>query len=252
MKKMAFLYFIFHILLAVSNFSFAKPPPSFVYRVDSRGHEEIFKNGFHAWGRNYNIVAHVNGATCSTNNGSTSGFISTAADFASARAIADEHLRQGRNAFLYTIRADNRFYSGPASIEHLQRYNPLSPLSIMSLEMARRADEWDAIDVIPPENIREVIEYRVNGGQAEYSNPRYLNVNTTGNPEPYTDNLEEVLQFYNFPVRFPGGLSARLSSCFSSCFGSSSLSMARHNNTACMGQPEKIINFKDLIMGAIL
>ncbi|UNU29387.1 scabin-related ADP-ribosyltransferase [Aeromonas hydrophila] len=252
MKKITFIYFIFHALLTVSNSSFANPPPSFVYRVDSRSYEEIFRNGFHAWGRDYNIVDHVNGATCSTQNGSTSGFISTAADFASARAIADEHLRQGRNAFLYTIRADYTFYSGPASIDYLQQYNPLSPLSIMSLEMARRADEWDAIDVIPPENIREVIEYRVQGGQTEYTNPRYLNVNTTGNPEPYTDNAEETLQFYNFPVQLPNGLTARLSSCFSSCFGSYSSSMAKNNNAECIDEPEKIVNFTNLIMSSTL
>jgi hypothetical protein len=241
MKNLTFLYFF--TLFAISTSTFANPP-TFVYRVDSRSYEEIFKDGFHAWGNNYNIVAHVNGATCSTQNGSTSGFISTAADFASARAIADEHLRQGRNAFLYTIRADHTFYSGPASIDYLQQYNPLSPLSIMSLEMARRADEWDAVDFIPPENIQEVIEYTVQGEQNEYSNSRYLNVNTTGNPEPYTEHLEEVLQFYNFPIRLRNGLTARLSSCFASCLGSSSSSMMKmKNNAECTDEPEGVINF---------
>lgn len=242
----------FLLLLLVASNSILANPPNFVYRVDSRSYEEIFRDGFHAWGRNYNIVAHINGATCSTQNGSTSGFISTAADFASARAIADEHLRQGRNAFLYTIRADHTFYSGPASIDYLQQYNPLSPLSLMSLEMARRADEWDAIDTIPPENIREVIEYTVQGGQNEYSNSRYLNVNTTGNPEPYTEHLEEVLQFYNFPIRLQNGLTARLSSCFASCLGSSSSSMMKGNNNAeCIDEPEGVVNFTASIISTV-
>lgn len=242
----------FLLLLLVASNSILANPPSFVYRVDSRSYEEIFRDGFYAWGRNYNIVAHINGATCSTQNGSTSGFISTAADFASARAIANEHLRQGRNAFLYTIRADHTFYSGPASIDYLQQYNPLSPLSLMSLEMARRADEWDAIDVIPPENIREVIEYTVQGGQNEYSNSRYLNVDTTGNPEAYTEHLEEVLQFYNFPIRLQNGLIARLSSCFASCLGASSSSMMKGNNNAeCIDEPEDVINFTASIISTV-
>ncbi|WP_429180360.1 scabin-related ADP-ribosyltransferase [Aeromonas salmonicida] len=246
-------YLPFFILLATSTYTFANPP-RFVYRVDSRSYDEIFNSGFHAWGRNYNIVAHVNGATCSAQNGSTSGFISTAADFESARAIAiaDEHLRQGRNAFLYTIRADHTFYSGPASIDYLQQYNPLSPLSIMSLEMARRANEWDAIDEIPSENIREVIEYSAQGGQNTYTNARYRNENTTGNPEPYTDHLEEVLQFYNFPIRLPNGLMVRLSSCFASCLGASSSSRTKNDNAECIDEPEKVVDFTALITSSIL
>lgn len=213
-------------------------PPSIVYRVDTRDYSEIFMHGFKAWGRNYNIVAHINGATCSTQQGSTSGFISTASDYASARAIADEHIREGRTAYLYAIRADNTFYSGPASVDELQRYNPLSPLSLMSLEMARRADEWDAVDAIPAENIRDVTVLRVDGSQSQYSNSRYLNVNTTGNPEPYRGHMEDVLRYYNFPVQLPGGSLRRLSSCFASCLGASSSSQRRED--VCRDEPERV------------
>ncbi|WP_071882842.1 scabin-related ADP-ribosyltransferase [Chania multitudinisentens] len=212
--------------------------PSIVYRVDSRHHDEIFSHGFQAWGHDYNIVAHINGATCSSLQGSTSGFISTASDYASVRAIADEHIRQGRTAYLYTIRADNTFYSGPASIDELQRYNPLSPLSIMSLEMARRADEWDAVDTIPAENIRDVTVIRVDGSESQYPNHRYLDVNTTGNPSPYGGHMEDVLRYYNFPVQLPNGSLRRLSSCFASCLGVSSSS--RRGEDMCIEEPERV------------
>jgi hypothetical protein len=118
----------------------------------------------------------------------------------------------------------------------------------MSLEMARRADEWDAVDVIPTENIREVTEYTVQGGRNEYSNLGYLNVDTTGNPEPYTEHLKEVLQFYNFPIRLESRTD-RLSSCFASCLGATSASMNKKStDEECIDEPEGVINFKTLIL----
>ncbi|GAK26141.1 scabin-related ADP-ribosyltransferase [Serratia liquefaciens] len=241
--------------LAVSSQAALSDPPKFVYRVDSRSNDIIFREGFRAWGQDYNIVAHINGATCSSQRGSTSGFISTAADFDSAQAIANEHVQQGRTAYLYTIRADNTFYSGPASVDLIQRHNPLRPLSIMSLEMARRADEWDAVDVIPPENIQEVHVYRTDGTHSEYTNARYLNVDTSGNPSPYTGHMEEVLEYYDFPVRLQNGFTARLSSCFASCLGASNLpssSIKRATDSInsveeCANEPEKVINYLRLV-----
>lgn len=193
--------------------------PFNVYRVDTRGPDEVFANGFNAWGNDYNIVAHINGATCST-VGSTSAFISTARSYQAAVGIVERHLEQREVTYLYSIRADDNFYSGPASIDYFQQFSPLSPLSLNSLHMARRADEWDAVDVIPTENIRNVLIVHRDGTPEAVSNPRYSNIDTTGNPLPYTAHAEDTLQHFGFPVTLPGDGASMLSSCFGSCYSS--------------------------------
>ncbi|MFC0397614.1 scabin-related ADP-ribosyltransferase [Paraburkholderia rhizosphaerae] len=137
MKKLTFrLCILWRLALATVFACYLYPamaaPPKFVYRVDTRSPDEIFSTGFRGWGVDDNIVAHVNGATCNV-PGSTSAFISTGANYEQIRRIADQHLRQRSVTYIYTIRADNTFYSGPASVDYFQQYNPLSPLSISSL-----------------------------------------------------------------------------------------------------------------------
>ena len=234
---------VWGLLFLASSASFAAPP-NFVYRVDTRGPDVIFDEGFLAWGNNHNIVAHINGATCST-DGSTSAFISTAADRDAALGIVRQYLSQGRTAYLYTIRADDNFYSGPQSIDYLQPF-ARSPLSIMSLEMARRADEWDAISAIPSANIREVAEYQPTGEIENHSNAQYVNIDTTGNPSPYTEHSEETLAHYGFTMEENNSTSS-LGACFLSCFGvrqsDSQLKGNVSTNSVCATSGEQIINF---------
>ncbi|EBC5529440.1 hypothetical protein C3M26_21680 [Salmonella enterica] len=222
---------------AASPSTYSGTPPKFVYRVDSRRPDEIFQNGFEAWGNNYNLIAHVNGASCST-SGSQSGFISTTSNLDAANAIAEQHVAERGVAYIYTIRADNTFYNAAESIDWLHSTYNAGPYTVMSLEMARRAGEWDAVDRIPPENIQQVSVLR--GLQVSTAqNPRYLNVQSSGNQQLYTRNAAQTLGYYGFDVSGSSGFSARLTSCFASCSGAASYSEKR-SVYACSSQPEKI------------
>jgi len=234
--------------LAISGMAVAAPP-KFVYRVDSRPPTVIFVEGFRAWGNNRNIVAHINGATCS-NDGSTSAFVSTAENIDAARAIAREHLGQRSVTYIYRIRADQTFYSGPASVDWLQQHSgSVSPLSVMSLEMARRAGEWDAVGGIPAQNIVEA-EVLTTEDSHMVPNTRYLNVDTQGNANPYTANAADTLQHYGMVLSSAGGRLAFISSCFASCSGNSA---ARRSGEAvalsqtCRSGPDHIADIDALI-----
>ena len=121
----------------------------------------------------------------------------------------------------------------------------------MSLAMARQADEWDAIDRIPPENIASVTEVRRNGTRIEYSNRGFLRVDTSGNPAPYTAHARDTLLHYNFPLQQNHGFLNSLSACFASCSGAfSSRINIPHGIKAsqeCSNQPEHIIDENALL-----
>ncbi|MGO4503145.1 MULTISPECIES: scabin-related ADP-ribosyltransferase [unclassified Dyella] len=249
MKK-RLVAFLLVCQIGVAGLAFAAPP-KFVYRVDTRPPSVIFAEGFRAWGTNHNIVAHINGATCSS-DGSTSAFVSTAANFNAARDIANKHLLQRSVTYIYRIRADQTFYSGPASMDWLQqRSGSVSPLSVLSLEMARRADEWDAVDGIPAQNIVETQEVTATGSRS-IPNTRYFNVNTQGNANPYTANAADTLQHYGLLLSSPGGRLAFMSACFASCSGSSAkrLSQVAASPTqTCRSGPERVADLDALIVG---
>lgn len=240
--------FVLVCQITVGGLAFAAPP-KFVYRVDTRPPSVIFAEGFRAWGNNHNIVAHINGATCS-NDGSTSAFVSTAASFDAARGIANQHLMQRSVTYIYRIRADQTFYSGPASVDWLQqRSGSASPLSVMSLEMARRADEWDAVDGIPAQNIVEAQEVTATGSRS-IPNTRYLNVDTLGNANPYTANAADTLQHYGLLLSAPGGRLAFMSACFASCSGSSARRLSREAASppqACRSSSDHVADLDALI-----
>lgn len=247
MKHFVRLLFILAVFFFASHSKAV--PPKYVYRVDTRPPSQIFNSGFSAWGSNDNIVAHINGGTCSVDQ-STSAFISTATNTNAMEQLAQQHLREREVTYIYRIRADQTFYSGPASIDWLQQQSgSSSPLSVQSLEMARRADEWDALYSIPTENIVEAVEVR-NTGTRVISNSRYLNVDTTGNSAPYTRNAQATLEHYGFSLASPGFRLALFSSCFASCAGSSTSSGTKRSVSgvdSCANEPERIMNLNALM-----
>ncbi|UGA36174.1 hypothetical protein JOS77_16955 [Chromobacterium haemolyticum] len=96
MKKISFLL-CFLVSLLFSSFSFSQPvsrswPVSKVYRADSRPPEDVFKNGFSAWGININFNAHVLGLSGSSGS-RDSAFIPTT----SAESIAQRFATDLRN-----------------------------------------------------------------------------------------------------------------------------------------------------------
>jgi len=119
----------------------------------------------------------------------------------------------------------------------------------MSLEMARRADEWDAVDGIPAQNIVEAQEVTATGSRS-IPNTRYLNVNTQGNANPYTANAADTLQHYGLLLSSPGGRLAFMSACFASCSGNSAkrLSQVAAGTTqTCRSGSERVADLDALI-----
>lgn len=82
-----------------------------------------------------------NGASCPI-EGSSSAFISTYGNRRAANDLANEYARRGQTAYLYEIRVDSNFYAGAWSAWQFQMYFH-TPISLMSLEMANRGQEWD-------------------------------------------------------------------------------------------------------------
>lgn len=60
---------------------------STVYRADSRAPQDVFTNGFVAWGNNINFYAHIDGASTSKKD-RNSAFIATSSDEVVARTYA--------------------------------------------------------------------------------------------------------------------------------------------------------------------
>ncbi|MBJ7263320.1 MAG: hypothetical protein JHC61_06090 [Burkholderiaceae bacterium] len=191
-------------------------PPSLVYRVDTRPPDEIFVHGFRAWGNDHNIVAHVNGHTC-TGAARTSAFVSTMASFHMVDELVASHLRERATTYVYSIRADSNFYSAPATVDYFQSYNPLAPLSLNSLRMSRRVQEWVAVDRIPPQNISSVVARHRNGVNTFWMNPMYQDRQTQGSSQFYLDHAEDTLQHYRFPLNRPNQTTLWISACFSVC-----------------------------------
>ncbi|MBJ7264926.1 MAG: hypothetical protein JHC61_14965 [Burkholderiaceae bacterium] len=207
------------ILMVYGHWVFAAPPPVVVYRVDTRSPNEIFIYGFRAWGNNHNIVSHVTGESCVGPNPSTA-FISTMTNTDAVETLVRNHLREaGRHTtYVYAIRADSNFYNAAASIDNIQRRNPLVPLTIASLEMARRAGEWDAIAHIPTENIISASVRFSNGTRVRHQNLGYAPGNTHANRAVYTGHIEETLLHYRLSVRTPDNVTLPMSACFAACF----------------------------------
>jgi hypothetical protein len=194
----------------------AADPPDIVYRVDSRPPEEVFVHGFQAWGNDHNIVAHVNGHTC-TGNTRTSAFISTMTNYNMVNALAENHLMERLVTYIYSIRADSNFYDAAASVAYYQCYRPSSPLSISSIANSRRVREWAAVRRILPENIHSVQIRHRDGHTTIQLNVMYDDQATRGNPDIYTEYAAETLQHYRFPLELPDNSTTWASACFNSC-----------------------------------
>ncbi|HAU5528429.1 TPA: pertussis toxin-like subunit ArtA [Proteus mirabilis] len=148
-------------LILFSNYSIAS---DFVYRVDSRGPDEIFENGFSARGDNRNLREHVTGSSC-REDGNTR-YIATTNSIESADSIARSYFTRGSGIsagtlYIYTIRADNNFYSVRNTAEQLLRNDP-EYFNPQERAMIRIQNEYVALDVIDSTNIREAIPITFN------------------------------------------------------------------------------------------
>jgi hypothetical protein len=156
-------------------------PPRVVYRVDERHPDQIFPEGFQAWGRNDYLYAHVLGASLIRSRGTEgSNFVATTDSLETAMLIARRRWTfnpglRDQPLYLYTIRAEGNMYEVDAYMENLESNVPEGEDS-RSIEQARRAyryqQEWVAAAgtnadriAITPQQIHTARELRFREGQ---------------------------------------------------------------------------------------
>ncbi len=185
-------------ILIMSN-SKAKPP-DIVWRVDTRGLEDIFNNGFSAAGNNNNIVEHLTGRSCHQHGGGSvsSSFISTTSNRNFAYHYAERILR-GMNAqgdvnaqvYIYQIRATENMYSAGTTLEFLLRgydhgqHHEISRI----LRYTPYLSEWMAHNRIEPEQIASQTAYYIYRGtirsESIFHNARFVQTRSTANDGPF-------------------------------------------------------------------
>lgn len=174
-----------YLMFAYSPFSSAV---DFVYRVDSRPPDVIFRDGFSSHGNNRNLQQHIRGDSCAAGS-RDSNYIATTSDINETYNIARVYYSRATfsgRLYRYRIRADNSFYSLPPSVAYIEsrgvQFNHFERV------MMRLQSEYVAVNSIPIENIQEAVElvYDRNTSQVRdapgTSNSRYLRVSTQSNP----------------------------------------------------------------------
>ena len=174
MKYILFLFFI-----SAQAFSI-----EYVYRVDSRLPNDIFRTGFNSWGQNLNLQEHIRGHSCNSNG--DSAYISTTRSLLETNAIARQYLTGSITSrhryFRYQIRPDLNYYSLRPSVDYLSR-NGVVFNEIENVMMADQ-DEVVAMLNINRSNIVSAVEifYDRNTGAVTEStpflNPNYDDLNT--------------------------------------------------------------------------
>lgn len=179
MRMILFMFFLF------SSNCFAV---DFVYRVDSRPPDVIFRDGFRAHGNNNNLQQHIRGDSCAAGS-RDSLYIATTSDINETYNIARQYYSSsgftGR-LYRYRIRADRQFYSLQPSVDYLiSRGIEFTRFERM---MMREQREYVALRDIPVENIAEAVQLdydrmnsRVTDGPGT-TNAGYLSVQTESNP----------------------------------------------------------------------
>lgn len=198
MKKMLLSF------LALSlKFSFpiyAQPPgqPNFLYRVDTREPGTIFLHGFEPRGTNNNLAWHYEGRTCGRTRAGLHQQDLTA--FVSTSSSMEEINRQmqimrivmepsANTYWVYTIRADDRFYSLANSLAADGRALPSGGRT-----------EWLSYGQIPAGLIQSAQQYNPSNStgnpipirESRRINPHYIDGQTTANSSIYRSGNQTV------------------------------------------------------------
>ncbi|HBB3216873.1 TPA: pertussis toxin-like subunit ArtA [Escherichia coli] len=175
-------------ILFLISFSWYANATDFVYRVDSRPPEEIFRDGFRSHGFNRNLQQHLRGDSCAAGS-RDSAFIATTTSLIETYNIARQYYSSsgfhGR-LYRYRIRANNIFYPIQPSVNYLtQRGVTFSGFERI---MMREQNEIVAVEHIPSENIVEAVELTYDRFNSQVSdgpgttNARYVPGSTFVNP----------------------------------------------------------------------
>lgn len=183
--------------------SWAQDPPHLVYRVDTRaptGRDNIFSNGFRAWGDNASVMDHVSGRSLGGEGARTSAFIATTPQQAAMRGLMNQlgvgyyndWYADGNDGppdmpdlYVYTIRADHTFYGVNAALRDSANTNAEARTL---LNHYQGINEWVALQQIPGTLIQRATRYVWQDDETGYvaadeqSNPLYREEATTGNP----------------------------------------------------------------------
>ncbi|MFJ2997527.1 scabin-related ADP-ribosyltransferase [Raoultella planticola] len=156
----------------------------FVYRVDSRPPDVIFRDGFHSHGENRNIQQHIRGDSCATGS-RDSAFIATTSDINETYNIARQYYSSSTftgTLYRYRIRADRFFYPLAPSVEYLTSRGVT--FSNFEQAMMREQSEVVGVRLIEPENIVEAVRLNYNRMTSQVSdgdgvsNANYVDIET--------------------------------------------------------------------------
>lgn len=159
----------------------------FVYRVDSRPPDVVFRDGFRAHGENRNLQQHIRGDSCAAGS-RDSAFIATTSDINETYNIARQYYSSSTFTgvlYRYRIRADRFFYPLSPSVQYLTSRGVT--FSRFEQVMMREQSEVVGVRLIEPANIVEAVQLNYNRmtGQvsdgAGTSNAGYINIETQAN-----------------------------------------------------------------------
>lgn len=172
-------------------------PPEFVYRADSRSHEDVFESGFPALGDNDDVYDHLSGASCQgRDKKKLTAFIDTTDDETYAMEVwGPELLDDGKRVInIYEIRATQNFYNSWRSMKFYHHHMPFSkqPQPRALEKFAVPKNRWIAHGGIPASLIKKVTQYQYLIGDGwmgiETQNTNYQTSSSHGNFNPYVPN----------------------------------------------------------------
>lgn len=213
----------FAILLMIeSSCSFSAKNTGRLYRVDLRGPDEIFNDGFQSFGDNDDVRDHSRGASCRGRD-ENSVFISLSADPEYAASYARRLFQLHESpVYVYIINSTHSMYNMTSSLRYINYQAGIRDTETQS--------EWIAYRSIPPVEVIGVREYSGSDTPAIRYNPissrdRQWEIN----PDPYHSG-----QFDSYPgAPVYAGLRPTVTSCMSAslyCFNSQSFGYKEHCN----------------------
>ena len=176
------------LILLFTLWSFGSYAVQFVYRIDSRPPDVVFRDGFRSHGNNRNLQQHIRGDSCAAGS-RDSAFIATTSDISETYNIARQYFSNSLfhgQLYGYRIRTNNVFYSLAPSVQLLRERGVT--FSRFEEIMMREQSEIVADGRIPTENIAEAVQLNyerttgiVSDGHGT-TNSRFLNIPTDSNP----------------------------------------------------------------------
>lgn len=166
----------------------------YLYRMDTRPHDEVFINGFATLGNNRNLYLYIEGESCFSGS-RDAAFVSTSdsQDFAIEWGRSN---RRGSTFYVYRMIPNERFYNATNSL--LNAYDQTrNRVYYNTAHRFAHQREWVSYGNISANQIVDVVEYTSNGIDTPptmvigYSNPNFYQRVTQPNQGNFTWNFDE-------------------------------------------------------------